>query len=130
MGTHLIPRKVEGEGRILYIFTPRGLLGALIGLGIGVIFQQLFSALGAAIVGWCIMAVLALIGWGIMQGKIPDTNATDLFKKTGGEEVLTVITRYMAFNKKKKIYVNENAGKSTIAPATVISTKTGNKNKN
>lgn len=126
MGTHLIPREVGGENRILYIFTPRGLLGTLIGLGIGVFFQQFFNAIGAAIVGWLIMAVFALIGWGIAQGKIPDTNAFDLFKKTGGEDILTVINRYLAFKKKMKIYVNENAGRTTISSSAATVSSNGN----
>ena len=43
MGTHLIPREVEGEGRILIIFTMKGFIGTLIGIGIGSIFFFFFS---------------------------------------------------------------------------------------
>ena len=31
MGTHLIPREIDGDARILLIFTPKGFLGILLG---------------------------------------------------------------------------------------------------
>ena len=37
--------------------------------------------------------------------KIPESNAFSLFKKTGGEYVRDVITKYLAFRKKKRIYL-------------------------
>ena len=39
MGTHLIPREIDGDGRILYIFTGKGFLFALIGMAIGAIIK-------------------------------------------------------------------------------------------
>lgn len=107
MGTHLIPRDVEGEGRILIIFTVQGFIGTLIGIGIGVIFYNIFALTGATIVGWAAMGITALLGFVIGQGKIPDTNAMPLFKKVGGQTVWKVIIRYIKFNKTKKIYVSK-----------------------
>lgn len=107
MGTHLIPRDVEGEGRILIIFTVQGLIGTLIGMCIGFIFYNIFAAAGAAIVGWIIIGILGFLGFVIGQVRIPDTNAMPLFKKVGGEYIWKIIIRYIKFNKTKKIYVSK-----------------------
>lgn len=107
MGTHLIPRDVEGEGRILIIFTMQGLIGTLIGGGIGIIFYNIFAIAGAAIVGWIFVALFALIGFVIGQVDIPDTNAMPLFKKVGGQPIWKIIARYFKFRKTQKIYVSK-----------------------
>lgn len=107
MGTHLIPRDVEGEGRILIIFTPQGLIGTLVGGLIGIVFYNIFAAVGAGIVGWVAIGLFGLLGFIIGQGKVPDTNAMPLFKKVGGEAIWKVIVRYVKFNKSKKIYVSK-----------------------
>ena len=107
MGTHLIPRDVEGEGRILIIFTLQGLIGTLIGMGIGFIFYNILARAGAAVVGWIIIGLLGTIGFVIGQVNIPDTNAMPLFKKVGGEPIWKIIVRYFKFNKSKKIYVSK-----------------------
>jgi hypothetical protein len=59
MGTHLIPREVDGDARILLIFTPKGFIGTLAGLFIGVIFFSIASALKATMVGWVLLAICA-----------------------------------------------------------------------
>lgn len=107
MGTHLIPRDVEGEGRILIIFTPQGLIGTLVGGLIGIVFYNIFAALGASIVGWVAVGVFGLLGFIVGQGTVPDTNAMPLFKKVGGEAVWKVIVKYIKFKKTRKIYVNK-----------------------
>lgn len=111
MGTHLIPRNVEGEGRILIIFTTKGLIFTLIGLGIGFIFYTIFAALGATIVGIAIAAILAGAGFVIGQVKLPDSNAFDLLKKTGGEYIDDVAKKYIKFRKNRKIYLYDNIKK-------------------
>ena len=80
MGTHLIPREVEGEGRILIIFTMRGFIGTLIGVAVGALFHTIFSAMKAELVGWIFLGTCALIGFIIGQVKIPKSNTFDLFK--------------------------------------------------
>ena len=105
MGTHLIPRDVEGEGRILIIFTVQGLIGTLIGGGIGFLLYNICAMAGAAIVGWILIGVCGLLGFTIGQGKVPDTNAMPLFKKVGGESIWKVIVRFIKFRQSKKIYV-------------------------
>lgn len=107
MGTHLIPRDVEGEGRILIIFTLQGLIGTLIGIGIGFIFYNILASAGAAVVGWIVIGLLGTIGFTIGQVKVPDTNAMPLFKKVGGESIWKVIVRFVKFRQSKKIYVNQ-----------------------
>ena len=105
MGTHLRPREVDGDARILLIFTPKGFLGTLVGIFIGAIFFSIASAMGAAIVGWVLLGICVAIGFIVGQMKIPESNAFSLFKKTGGEYVRDVITKYLAFRKKKRIYL-------------------------
>ena len=110
MGTHLIPREVEGEGRILIIFTMRGFVGTLIGLGIGAIFHTIFSAIKAEMVGWIALAICALIGFIIGQVKLPASNSFDLLKKAGGDYIYEIIIKYFKFNKNKKIYTYDKGG--------------------
>ena len=111
MGTHLIPREVEGEGRILIIFTMKGFIGTLVGIGIGTLFYYLFSSIGAAILGWILLAICALIGFVIGQVKLPTSNSFDLLKKTGGDFVYEIIIKYFNFRKKRKIYTYDEGGK-------------------
>ena len=105
MGTHLIPREIDGDARILLIFTPQGFIGILIGLIPGLIFQQLVAAAGAQILSYIVMGIFGFIGMVIGQMKIPESRAFDLFKKTGGEYIRNVILHYVSFKKKRKYYV-------------------------
>ena len=107
MGTHLIPREVTGEGRILYIFTAKGFLFTLIGMAIGAIFKSICDSFGANIAGWIFLALFGAIGWGIGQGVIPDVNTNNFFRKVGGMPVDAIIKNYFKFNRNKKIYVTK-----------------------
>ena len=110
MGTHLIPREVEGEGRILIIFTMKGFAGTLIGIGIGTIFHSIFSNIGAEIVGWVLLGICALAGFIIGQVKLPVSNSFELLKKAGGDYVYEIIIKYFKFRKTKKIYTYDKGG--------------------
>lgn len=44
MGTHLIPRDVEGEARILIIFTQKGFIYTLVAAVIGTILYKFIAA--------------------------------------------------------------------------------------
>lgn len=114
MGTHLIPREVDGDARILLVFTPKGFIGTLIGLLVGAVFFSIASFMNATIVGWVLLGICVAIGLIVGQMKIPESNAFSLFKKTGGEYVRDVIMKYMAFRKKKRIYLYDETdyGKS------------------
>lgn len=107
MGTHLIPREIDGDARILLIFTPKGFLGILIGLIPGIILHQICSALGAKVIAWVLLGICALIGFIIGQVRMPESRAFDLLRKTGGEYVKDVISHYFKFTKTKKYYVYE-----------------------
>lgn len=118
MGTHLIPREIDGDARILLVFTPKGFVATLVGIGIGAFFYSMATALGATLVGWVLLGVCALIGFIIGQVKIPESNAFPLFKKTGGMYVSEVITKYVAFKKNRKIYLYDQTdyGKKEETP--------------
>ena len=105
MGTHLIPREIDGDGRILIIFTPAGFVGTLIGIGVGAILYSICEMFNAVMVGWIILGICALIGFIIGQVKIPDSNSFPLFKKIGGEYIRDIIVEYFNFQKNKKIYL-------------------------
>ena len=119
MGTHLIPREVDGDARILLIFTPKGFIGTLSGLFVGVMLFSLASALKATMVGWVLLAVCAGLGFAIGQVKIPESNAFSLFKKTGGEYIRDVIKKYIRFQKTKKIYLYDETDYSVNSSETV-----------
>ncbi len=110
MGTHLIPREVEGEGRILIVFNMKGFIGTLIGIVIGALFHSLFSSIGAEIVGWILLVLFALAGFIIGQVKLPNSNSFDLLKKTGGDYVYEIILKYFKFRQTRKIYTYDKGG--------------------
>lgn len=120
MGTHLIPREVDGDARILLIFTPKGFIGTLAGLFIGVVFFSIASALKATMVGWVLLAICAGLGFAIGQVKIPESNAFSLFKKTGGEYIRDVIVKYMRFQKTKKIYLYDETDYSVDTSTNIV----------
>lgn len=105
MGTHIIPREVEGEGRILIIFSFKGFVGTLIGLGVGAMLYTVFSSFCASVVGWILLTICALIGFIIGQVKIPKSNAHPFFKQVGGDFVYEVIGKFIMYKKNKKIYL-------------------------
>ena len=120
MGTHLIPREVDGDARILLIFTPKGFIGTLVGLFVGVIFFSIANALRATIVGWVLLAICAGLGFAIGQVKIPESNAFSLFKKTGGEYIRDVIVKYFRFQKTKKIYLYDETDYSVDTSTNIV----------
>ena len=106
MRTHEIPRNYEGEGRILYIFSTKGLIYTTVGAGVGLLFYFIFKMLGLSMVGFIIMLIFAAIGFAIGTLKVPETTAFEITKKTGGENIDNVIMRWIKFKKNNnKIYV-------------------------
>ena len=120
MGTHLIPREVDGDARILLIFTPKGFIGTLAGLFIGVIFFSIANIFKATIVGWVLLAICAGLGFTIGQVKIPESNAFSLFKKTGGEYIKDIIMKYIRFQKTKKIYLYDETDYSVDTSTNIV----------
>jgi len=107
MGTYNVPRNVKGEGRILFIFSTKALIYTLAGGGaIGFPIYYILNMVGLTMIGVIIMAIFALLGFGIGTIKIPDTTAFEVTKKTGGENIDDIIIRWFKFKKNKnKIYI-------------------------
>jgi len=106
MQTYEIPRNYKGEGRILYIFSMKGLMYTAIGMGFGMIFYFLCNLLNAKMVGIIITVIFGVIGFAIGTFKIPDTRKFKFTEKTGGENIDDIIKRFLKFKQKKnKIYV-------------------------
>ena len=115
MGTYNLPRNVKGEGRILFIFSTKGLIYTTIGATIGLVFYFIAKAMNAGFVGIIILAIFALIGFIIGTLKIPDTNAFEITKKTGGENIDDVLKRLVKFKmKKNRIYVYETNNRKIV----------------
>jgi len=106
MRTYEIPRNYKGEGRILYIFSTKGLIYTCAGAGIGLVFYFMLKMLGFSMVGLIITLIFAAIGFGIGTLKVPESTAFEITKKTGGENIDDVILRWIKFKKNgNKIYV-------------------------
>ncbi len=106
MGPYYIPRNVNDEGRILFIFTGKSMITTTVGAVIGVLLYTLFKALGWTVVGIIAIALFAFIGYTIGTFKIPETNAFEITRKTGGQNIDDVIIRGIKFRMKKgRIYV-------------------------
>ena len=106
MGTYNLPRNVKGEGRILFVFSTKALIYTVVGIGIGFVFYLIFSLVKLNIIGIIAMVILALLGFAIGTLKVPETNAFEITKKTGGENIDDVIRRAIIFKmNNKKIYV-------------------------
>ena len=106
MQTYEIPRNYKGEGRILYIFSTKGFIYTCVGAGVGLIFYFILKMLGFSMIGLIITLIFAAIGFVIGTLKVPESSATDITRKTGGENIDDVIVRWIKFKKNgNKIYV-------------------------
>ena len=85
-GPYNIPRNYKGEGKILYIFSTKGLIYTAIGIAIGLLFFYIFRLIGMTTVGFVVMAVFGAIGFAIATFKIPDTKKFECTTKTGRRE--------------------------------------------
>lgn len=109
MGPYNIPRKVNDEGRILFIFTGKSIIYTVVSALIGVVFYFILLACNMKFIGMIVIAVFALIGYSIGTFKVPDLGAFAFTKKVGGETIDDIIVRAIKFkNKKGRIYVYEN----------------------
>ena len=106
MQTYEIPRNYKGEGRILYIFSTKGLIYTVVGSGIGLVFYLIFKILGFSMIGLLITVIFATLGFAIGTLKVPETASFEITRKTGGENIDDVILRWIKFKKNgNKIYV-------------------------
>jgi len=104
MGTYNLPRNVKGEGRILFIFSTKGLITTCIGGAVGLVFLLIFDSLNLKTVGIVLTLICAAIGYAIGMLKVPNTNGMEITRKTGGENIDDVIMRYIKFKTNKKKY--------------------------
>ena len=117
MGTYNLPRNVKGEGRILFVFSTKALIYTMAGAGIGFVFYLIFSIVKLNIVGIILMLIFALIGFTIGTLKVPETNAFEITKKTGGENIDDVIKRAIKFKMNRNriyIYDIDNTNKKNV----------------
>lgn len=110
---YYIPRNTKGEGRILLIFSTKGLIYTGIGAGIGLIFYILLSFLNLKTIGLVIVGVLGFIGFVIGTFKVPDIKTFEFTKKTGGLNIDEVILTFIKFRRNKKIYVYDEVKEET-----------------
>ncbi len=109
MGTYNVPRNVKGEGRILFIFTPKSLLYSVIGAAVGLIFYFLFSILKLTILGIIMVLLFAFIGFAIGTFKVPNIGLFKSSKVVAGENIDDVIKRAIMFKRKaNKIYIYDD----------------------
>ena len=105
-GPYNIPRDYKGEGKILYIFSTKALIFSAVGLGIGLIFFYLLKMIKLGKIGFIIMIILGVIGYAIATFKIPESKKFNFTVKAGGENIDTIILRWIKFKQKNnKIYV-------------------------
>ena len=108
MGTYNLPRNVKGEHRILFIFSTKSLIYTVVAAGIGLIFYFIFKLFNMTMVGIAIVALFALLGFGIGTIKVPEIAKFEFSKKTGGENIDDIIKRAIKFKmQKNKIYIHQ-----------------------
>lgn len=106
MQNYEIPRNYKGEGRILYIFSTKGLIYTAIGAGFGLIFYFMFKMLELSMVGIIITLICGAIGYVIGTLKVPESASFEISKKAGGENIDDVIKRWIKFKKNgNKVYI-------------------------
>lgn len=105
MGTYYIPRNLKGESRLLYIFTMKSLITTFAGGIVGALFYFIIGIiLKQNMIGLIVLAVFALIGFGIGTIKIPTLAGLNFTKKVGGESLDEIIVRYIKFRSSRKLY--------------------------
>ena len=118
MGTYYIPRNYKGETRLLYIFSIKSLITTALGGVIGLVFFLIFSAIGLKVIGVILLAIFALIGYGIGALKIPTIVGLPVTKKIGGESISEIIIRYFKFKKSRKIYTYVDIANTDVENST------------
>jgi len=108
MGTHLIPRDLKGEGRILSIFSYKALIYTVVGAIIGLVFKFILDLIKIPMLGIIMICIFALVGFCLGTLKMPNTKSFEITKKTGGEKIDEILTRLVKFKmKKNRIYIYE-----------------------
>ena len=106
MKMYNLPRNVKGEGRILFIFTPKSILYTVATAIVGIIFYAIFKSLKMNTVGLIFLLFFALIGFLIGTAKVPGITGIQWARKNAGERLDDVLRRAVMFKRKgKKIYI-------------------------
>ena len=113
MQTYNLPRNVKGEGRILFIFTPRSIIYTAISAVIGILLYIIFKAINLKIVGLVFFIFFALIGFSIGTLKVPGIVGINWARKNAGERLDDILKRSIDFKRKgNKIYVYKAEGET------------------
>lgn len=117
MGTYYIPRDTKGEGRILYIFSTKGLVYTVVGILLGFAIKWLLNLIGGLvhgtsvtnIIGNILIVLFAIIGFVIGSFKVPAIDKFEITKKAAGFDIDMVLKEYIKFRfKKDKYYVYDS----------------------
>lgn len=101
-GPYYIPRDLKGEGKILFIFSTKGLIYTAIGAGIGLLFSWLIGMFTNSMIKYIGVLVLGVIGFSIGTFKVPNLHGLEFTRKTGGEKIDDIIVRAIRFRKRRK----------------------------
>lgn len=112
MGTYEIPRKVKGEGRILYVFTTKSLMWTA-GTGmLGLICFFILKKFGLTTMGIIVTIIFAALGFAIGTLKVPAISGLKFTQQTKGENIDDIILRAVKFKmKNKRIYIYKGGKK-------------------
>ena len=106
MQTYNLPRHVKGEGRILFIFTPRSIVYTAAFAIVGLLLYILFKSMELKLIGIILFAIFALIGFAIGTLKVPGIIGISWAKKNAGERLDDILKRAIDFKRKgNKIYI-------------------------
>lgn len=106
MQTYNLPRNVKGEGRILFIFTPRSIVYTAAFAIVGLLLYILFKSMELKLIGIILFAIFALIGFAIGTLKVPGIIGISWAKKNAGERLDDILKRAIDFKRKgNKIYI-------------------------
>lgn len=114
MQIYNLPRNVKGEGRILFIFTPRSIIYTACFAVVGILLYLVFKSVGLTYVGYGCLAFFALVGFMIGTAKMPGIVGISWAKKNAGERVDDILKRTIDFKRKgNKIYIYDDKGGKT-----------------
>ena len=87
------------------IFSYKALIYTIVCGGVGFIFYLIFSTIKLNKTGIAFIVIFALIGFIVGTFKIPETDAFEITRKAGGQNIDDVLKQLIKFKmKKKKIY--------------------------
>ncbi len=119
MKSYYLPREYGGEGKILYIFSVKSLIYTGVGALIGILINFILKMFGINKAFVPLLLIFGAIGYCVGTLRMPNSNAFEITRKTGGEKIDEVIKRWFLFKMKHgRIYIYkenilENDGEET-----------------